>query len=296
MRSRPLHLLVLAVLVLGGCGERPQAETVDVVNAGPSAAELLEIEKKSWNDWANKDADGIGNFLAVSFVDVSRYGAFDRTASLRRWITHECELSDISFSDEHVDNFADGVALLTYKWTGSIVCEGQPMPTPVHSATLYVHENGVWRASYYQDRIADGATGTVPPIQAGAEINIPGTTTADAGLVGLETQLWETWKQRDSNAFEPLLSDRFAGQSPIGRITKADMMRYAFDPACTIDSYALGPMAATTVAGGLVLITYRAEQSVTCGGDPLPSPLMVTSMYAREGGAWKSIFYMETPI
>jgi hypothetical protein len=294
MRSQPLYLLVLAALILGGCGERPQADAT--ASVAPTAAELLEIEKKSWHDWANKDADGIGGFMAVSFVDVSRYGAFDRAASARRWATHECELRDISFGDEHVDQFADGVALLTYTWTGGMVCDGEAMPTPGHSATLYVHENGAWRASYYQDRIAEGASGIMPPTPADAEMGIPDATTADAELVALETQLWESWKQRDSGAFETLLSDRFAGQSAVGRITKADMMRYAFDPACTVDNYSLGPIAATTVADGVVLITYRAEQSGRCGEDPFPSPLMATSMYVREGGAWKAIFYMETPM
>jgi hypothetical protein len=291
-----ITLLVLAGLTLGGCGEKPQAETETTASAAPTPAELMGIERKSWDDWGNKDGEAIAGFLAARFVEVGRDGAFDRAASLRRWTSHDCELRAVNFSDEHVNQIADGVVLLTYKAEGNIACGGHTMPSPNYSATLYVRENGAWRAIYYQETVAADASGTRPPTSADAAISIPGTTTADAELVALETRLWETWMQRDTVAFTQLMSDRFVGQSYAGRLTKADFVHGAFDAACRVDAYSLGPIAATPVSDDVVLLTYRAEQTARCGDQPLPTTLMSAGIYVREDGGWKSIFYMETPM
>jgi hypothetical protein len=43
-------------------------------------------------------------------------------------------------------------------------------------------------------------------------------------------------------------------------------------------------------------LTYRAEQSTICGGKPVPSPVWVTSIYAKRGKRWLNVLYQQTAI
>ena len=44
------------------------------------------------------------------------------------------------------------------------------------------------------------------------------------------------------------------------------------------------------------VLVYRAEQSTTCGGAPVPSPAWATSVYVYRGGRWLNVLYQQTPL
>jgi hypothetical protein len=45
----------------------------------------------------------------------------------------------------------------------------------------------------------------------------------------------------------------------------------------------------------MALLTYKAEQHVTCGGTAAPVNIVATSMWIRRGGKWYAAFHQETP-
>jgi len=65
--------------------------------------------------------------------------------------------------------------------------------------------------------------------------------------------------------------------------------------ACTVVRYAIGPISVTRVNGDALLLAYRAEQDTTCGSSRVPSPVWVTSLYAKRAGRWLNVLFQQTP-
>lgn len=53
--------------------------------------------------------------------------------------------------------------------------------------------------------------------------------------------------------------------------------------------------AAHRLTDDVALLTYRATQDGSCGGQALPGALVVSSVYVRRGGSWMNAAYHETP-
>jgi hypothetical protein len=53
-------------------------------------------------------------------------------------------------------------------------------------------------------------------------------------------------------------------------------------------------MRATACVGVLVLMTYKANQDGTCGGTKIPSKVIASSIWQKQGGKWVSPFHQET--
>jgi hypothetical protein len=302
-----LAILAGCAIFFIGCGggaEKPANANTNSANANtaapkasaPTKEALLAIEKKSWDDWSKKNEKGIDGFMAANYVDVGRSGIFDRATSIKRWIDHKCEMKSITFSDEQMNELAEGVALLTYKTTGDIVCDGKPSPTPTYSSTLYVREGDAWKAAYYQEVAAFDAKGEMVPTkpEPKKEASEAKPDAASEEFTALEKKIWETWKARDQNAFSALVSDKFVGNGNRGRSDKALMLKNAFDPTCKVESFSLGPIKAISVSKDVTLIAYSAQQKGACGKDAFPSPVSVGAMYVKENGKWMNVYYMET--
>jgi hypothetical protein len=299
--------LIATSILFAGCGGTVEKSSAVNANAPaanapapakpapPTSEALLAIEKKSWEDWNNKDSKGIDSFMAANFVTVGYSGASERPAALKSWTEHKCEMKDLKFTDENVTSLADGVALLTFKADADIKCDGVAGPNPVWASTLYVKEGEAWKAAYYQETPAEGSKGSYGPVQEKKDVP-QGTAQAPAAeIAALENKLWETWKNRDDAGFSALVSDKYVGNGRNGRIDKAQLMKLAFDPACKIESYSLDAMKSISLSKDVVLVFYKGNQKGTCGKDAIPPVVMATSIHANEGGTWKNIYYMETP-
>ena len=113
-------------------------------------------------------------------------------------------------------------------------------------------------------------------------------------LIALEKQSWVAWKGHDAKFFEGFLSDDHIEIHPNGPAGKRVVVDSVASPACTVESYALGEMQFTRVSADAAVIVYRAEQKTLCGGQPVPSPVWATSLYAKRGGQWLNVLYQHT--
>ncbi len=115
-------------------------------------------------------------------------------------------------------------------------------------------------------------------------------------LAGLEKQSWVAWKARDALFFEGFLSDDHIEVGPFGFIDKATVVAGVGSPACKVESYFVGEIRFTRLAGDSAVLNYRAEQKTTCGGAAVPSPAWATSVYVKRGGKWLNVLYQQTPL
>ncbi|MDB4908817.1 MAG: hypothetical protein JWO05_3601 [Gemmatimonadetes bacterium] len=114
-------------------------------------------------------------------------------------------------------------------------------------------------------------------------------------LVRLETLSWEAWKARDSVYFSRFLSADHVEMGAGGPGGKSYVVRSVASPACVVASYGTRDFHVVRFTADVAVLTYHAEQSTTCGGAPVPSPVWTSSLYVRRAGRWENALYQQTP-
>ena len=113
-------------------------------------------------------------------------------------------------------------------------------------------------------------------------------------LVNLEKQSWEAWQKRDGKFFQQFLSDDHVEVGFGGRTNKAPVVAFVGSPACVVKSYAVDRFELTVFDANTALLTYHAAQDTICGGQPVPSPVWVSSLYVKRGDRWQNALYQQT--
>lgn len=117
-----------------------------------------------------------------------------------------------------------------------------------------------------------------------------------ATLSKIEQTLWQAWKDHDPAPFQKYLADDAVNIDQDGfRAGKAEYLAWLADNDCTVTGFSLTDWATHRLTGDVVLLTYRATQDGSCGGQALPGALVVSSTYVRKGGTWMNAAYQETP-
>jgi hypothetical protein len=114
-------------------------------------------------------------------------------------------------------------------------------------------------------------------------------------LASIEQALWGAWAINDKTVIKARGRDDTVLIMATGRERFED---FADDPSggCEVFGYSLGDFEVVKLTDDAAALSYRAEQDATCEGQKLPSPVMVSSVYAREDGMWKWVMYHESPL
>jgi hypothetical protein len=108
-----------------------------------------------------------------------------------------------------------------------------------------------------------------------------------------EKAIWGAEKKKDKNAFENLLADNYAEITvDDGYIDRETVLR-GFDRN-GLQDYSLGPIKATIVNQGVILLTY--EYHVKEMHEKMHEGNFVgSSIWAARAGKWVNVFFQETP-
>lgn len=119
-------------------------------------------------------------------------------------------------------------------------------------------------------------------------------TTLEETLTHLEKQSWEAWKNRDGKFFQDFLSDDHVEVGFGGPTDKKNVVSFVGSPVCTVKSYTVDSFKLTELGPDTALLTYHAAQNTTCGGNPAPSPVWVSSLFVKRNGHWLNALYQQT--
>lgn len=114
-------------------------------------------------------------------------------------------------------------------------------------------------------------------------------------LVSMERQLWEAWKNKDGNTFQRLLSADSIGVGRGGVDNRAAIIRDISGSDCVVRSYSFDNIQVTMLDRNTAILTYKAMQDATCGGQVIPPSVWASSVYVRRNGRWQAAFHQETP-
>ncbi|MGH9443676.1 MAG: nuclear transport factor 2 family protein [Thermoanaerobaculia bacterium] len=110
-------------------------------------------------------------------------------------------------------------------------------------------------------------------------------------LIGLEKRSWEAWQKRDGAFFADFVTDDHVDVHAGGPADKAAVVAVVGSPVCVVKSYSVGDFRFTQLGPDTALLVYHAEQDTSCGGNAVPSPSWVSSLYVRRNGRWKNALF-----
>lgn len=119
-------------------------------------AELVGLEQSLWEAWKNGES---GPFEESLTEDTINYSGGELTIGKAGVIEDiaggTCEVESYSLDEIRVAYPAEGTAMLTYTASQAGVCDGQAIPSRVFATSLYVMQDGSWKAAYYHETPID---------------------------------------------------------------------------------------------------------------------------------------------
>jgi hypothetical protein len=110
--------------------------------------------------------------------------------------------------------------------------------------------------------------------------------------VRLERQTWEAVKAKDYQAYVRLLADDFLDVEPVGIITKSEEEKGIVQ--LTLDEYKWEGLRVVHLSPEATLLVYKATQKANFGGQPVPTPTWVSSLWIKRSGKWLNALVQET--
>jgi hypothetical protein len=114
-------------------------------------------------------------------------------------------------------------------------------------------------------------------------------------IISTERKLWTAWKNGDTKPFWTYLSADSVMIRNSGVAKKKAALKELEDLKCEVKSFELSDFNVSWITGDTALLTYKATQDATCGGQATPTAVWASSLYVRRGGKWWAASHQETP-
>ena len=114
-------------------------------------------------------------------------------------------------------------------------------------------------------------------------------------IISTEKKLWEAWKNKQIKVFKATLTADAVMIGDAGVANKTESLKELESMACEVKSYELSDIKVTFLNNDAALMTYKAVQDVTCGGNAAPPSVWASSAYVKRGGKWFAASHQETP-
>jgi hypothetical protein len=114
-------------------------------------------------------------------------------------------------------------------------------------------------------------------------------------LIKLEKSSWVAWQKHDTKFYQRFLSEDHVEVGFAGPGDKANVVK-GVESGCTVKSYETKGYKVTRLGPDTALVTYWASQDTLCAGQPVPSPVWVSSLYVRRKGEWLNAVYQQSAV
>jgi hypothetical protein len=111
---------------------------------------LIDLEKKSWEAWQNRDGSFFQGFLSDDHVEVGFGGLTDKANVVTFVGSPVCTVRSYSVEQFKLTVFGPNTALLTYHAAQDTTCGGHAVPSPVWVSSLFIKRGNRWLNAVYQ--------------------------------------------------------------------------------------------------------------------------------------------------
>jgi Domain of unknown function (DUF4440) len=120
-----------------------------VVAAAGDDNSIMELEKKSWDTYKNRQADAFKALCAPNYTGVYDVGMKDTQKEVADM--NDIELRNISFSDTHVTHPRKNVAIVTYKADLQGAYKGKDFSGMYNCSAVWMNESGKWLCALHTE-------------------------------------------------------------------------------------------------------------------------------------------------
>jgi hypothetical protein len=296
-------LTAAAALVYTACARNALATNANTAEKiapdGPTKIALVKLEKSAYAAWKSKDAKFWHTFLSAKFVGWGSSGKLDKAAATKEYTGADCAIKSYALSDEQMSPLGKGAALITYKVNVDGTCGGQEVPASSWAASVYVRDGDKWKGAFHaaaavvDPKAADKKK--APPQKVEAQPVAPDAST-DA-MLAVEKTLWEAWRAHDGKKLEDLTAKDISFINIFGTYfaTKADALKDWTGAGCDVKNVSVTDAARTMLSPTTGILTFKGTADGTCYGQEVNSVIWGTSVYVKDGDAWKWTFGINLP-
>jgi hypothetical protein len=298
-----------AALVFTACAGNVLANNANAANkaentapAAPTKDALVTLEKSAYEAWKSKDAKFWDTFLSDKFVGYGSSGKLDKASATKEYTGADCEIKSYALSDEQMKPLGNHAALITYKGTVDGTCGGQKVPANSWAAAVYVREGDRWKGVFHAESpVVDPTAAAAKPVanKEAPKAHEAKPAARDAGtdaMLAVEKTVWEAWRAHDGKKLKDLTAKDISFINIFGTYfaTKADALKDWSAAGCDVKRVGVTDAAGTMLSPTVGILTFTGTADGTCYGQAV-GPIWGTSVYVKEGNAWKWAFGINTP-
>jgi len=302
-------LTAAAALVFTAYAGNAPANDANAANAAaktapavPAKDELVRLEKSAYEAWKSKDAKFWDTFLSDKFVGYGSSGKLDKASATKEYTGADCEIESYALSDEQMKPLGNDAALITYKTTVDGTCGGQKVPANSWAAGVYVRDGDKWKGAFHAEApVVDPKVTPAKPVdkKEAPKKDEDKPTDRDAGtdaMLAVEKTVWEAWKAHDAKKLEELTAGDISFINIFGTYfaTKADALKNWTGAGCDVKSVSVTNAAGTMLSPTVGILTFKGTADGSCYGQKV-GPIWGTSIYVKNGNAWKWAFGINVP-
>ncbi len=111
----------------------------------------------------------------------------------------------------------------------------------------------------------------------------------------MEKKAWDDWKDKNAKGLDEWAGKNLVAFTSKGRSDRATALKTWAEDGCEVKSVSLTDPASVSLSPDFSLLTFKSAVDGKCQGTAIPNENGV-SIYGKEGGVWKALFTMGTPI
>ena len=112
-------------------------------------AQIIALEKASWEAWKNRDAKWYQNNLTDDALNVTSGSVSDKSQQIKN--LGDCEVKSFSLDNFKFLSLDKNAALITFTAVMDAVCNGKTVPSTALASSVYVKRDGKWLNILYTD-------------------------------------------------------------------------------------------------------------------------------------------------
>jgi uncharacterized protein (TIGR02246 family) len=119
--------------------------------AADTKDDLVALEKSIWKAFANHDAKAYAATMTDDAMEVGSDGEVTTGEKLLASVSNpSCNVKSYDLADTRLRQLSPDIAVLTYRLTQDVTCDGKKSPTKTFATAIYVRQGGKWRWTMFQ--------------------------------------------------------------------------------------------------------------------------------------------------
>ena len=127
-------------------------------------------------------------------------------------------------------------------------------------------------------------------------IAISAQKTSGPDFQAMEKGFWNAFSKGDGTFFQNNLAEDAIVFNGVAPSTRAQLAKDVSSKPCEVRSFSFSDFKTTMINPTTALVTYFADQDVSCAGQAQPGKVLGSPVYVKRNGKWIAFYHQESPV